>query len=223
VALGVTTAGFLRGRFAMSETPSVPVTSETPVGMARATFGSGCFWCTEAVFQQIKGVHSVVSGYSGGTVKNPTYHQVCTGSTGHAEAIQVTYNPAVVSYEQLLEVFWQSHDPTTLNRQGNDQGTQYRSVIFYHSDEQKKLAETYKQKLDALGVFSAPIVTEIAPYTEFYRADDYHQNYYEENAGQGYCRVIIKPKLDKITPRNKIRRTDRSPIRYSPIRQLGSP
>lgn len=197
-ALGVCAAGFLKGRLAMSETPSVPVSAEIPAGMARATFGSGCFWCTEAVFGQLKGVVAVISGYSGGSVKNPTYHQVCTGATGHAEAIQVTFDPKVVSYEQLLEVFWQSHDPTTRNRQGNDVGTQYRSVIFYHDEQQKKLAEDYKRKLDASGAFAAPIVTEIAPYTEFYRAENYHQNYYEANAGQPYCRVIIKPKVDKV-------------------------
>ena len=198
IVLGIIAAAFSKGRLAMSETPSVAVPAEVPAGKARATFGSGCFWCTEAVFQQLKGVESVVSGYSGGGVKNPTYHQVCTGSTGHAEAIQITYNPAVVSYEQLLEVFWQTHDPTTLNRQGNDVGTQYRSVIFYHDGEQKKLAEAYKHKLDAAGAFPAPIVTEIAPFAEFYKAEDYHQNYYRDNAGQGYCRVIIKPKVDKV-------------------------
>ena len=198
LALGITAAGFVKGRFAMTEAVSALEPAAVPAGMARATFGSGCFWCTEAVFQQLKGVQTVLSGYSGGAVKNPTYHQVCSGSTGHAEAIQVTYDPALVSYEQLLEVFWKTHDPTTLNRQGNDAGTQYRSVIFYHSGAQKKLAELYKQKLDASGVFSAPIVTEIAPYTEFYRAENYHQNYYAENSGQSYCRVMIKPKLDKL-------------------------
>lgn len=169
-----------------------------PAGKAQATFGNGCFWCTEAVFQRLKGVDTVVSGYSGGQVPNPTYKQVCTGTTGHAEAIQIAYDPKVITFEELLEVFWKTHDPTTLNRQGPDQGTQYRSVIFYHDAEQKRLAEHYKKKLDAAGIFSAPIVTEISPFTIFYSAEDYHQNYYNENASQGYCRVMIKPKLEKL-------------------------
>ena len=164
----------------------------------RATFGSGCFWCTEAVFQQLKGVRSAVSGYSGGRVKNPTYRQVSTGTTGHAEVIQVNYDPEVISFEELLEVFWQTHDPTTLNRQGNDEGTQYRSAIFYHSDEQRRLAEHYKQKLDESGAFDRPIVTEIVPFTEFYRAESYHQNYYDENPYQPYCSMVIRPKLEKV-------------------------
>jgi peptide-methionine (S)-S-oxide reductase len=167
-------------------------------GLELATFGSGCFWCTEAVFQQLKGVQSVASGYSGGQVKNPTYQQVCSGTTGHAEVIQVTYDPAVVTYADLLEVFWKTHDPTTLNRQGHDTGTQYRSVVFFHNDEQKKEAEHYKQKLDAAGIFSDPIVTEISPISKFYPAEDYHQNYYNDNSSQGYCRVIIGPKLAKL-------------------------
>jgi peptide-methionine (S)-S-oxide reductase len=167
-------------------------------GLQVATFGSGCFWCTEAVFQQLKGVKSVASGYSGGRVANPTYRQVCTGTTGHAEVIQVTWDPAVVTYPELLEVFWKTHDPTTLNRQGADHGTQYRSVIFYHNAEQKQAAEQYKKKLDAAEVFSDPIVTEIAAFSKFYPAEDYHQNYYNDNPDQGYCRVIIGPKLDKL-------------------------
>src|SRR5262249_21536731 len=156
-------------------------TPAIPDGMERATFGSGCFWCTEAVFQRVKGVESVVSGYSGGDVPDPTYYQVCEGTTGHAEVVQVTYDPQVGSYRELLEIFWKLHDPTTLNRQGADVGTQYRSVIFYHTDEQKELAEHYKQKLDESGAFSRPIVTEIAPLSEFYPAEDYHQNYFREN------------------------------------------
>ncbi len=156
-----------------------------------ATFGAGCFWCVEAVFQRLKGVESVASGYSGGKVANPTYEQVCIGTTGHAEVCQVTYDPRQISFEQLLEVFWKTHDPTTLNRQGNDVGTQYRSVIFYHSEEQKKLAQQYKARLDSSGAFPAPIVTEIAPFTVFYKAEDYHQNYYRENPSQGYCRMVI--------------------------------
>jgi peptide-methionine (S)-S-oxide reductase len=179
-----------------------PATAVAPVepssGLATATFGNGCFWCTEAVFQQLKGVKSVVSGYTGGSVKNPTYYQVCEGTTGHAEALQITYDSKVISFDELLEVFWKTHDPTTLNRQGNDVGTQYRSAIFYHTDEQKLLAEHYKQKLDAAGLFAGPIVTEIVPFTEFFKAEDYHQNYYALNSSQPYCRAIIRPKLDKM-------------------------
>jgi peptide-methionine (S)-S-oxide reductase len=223
LVLALSVAIYLRGRLAMSETtkglaePAQPpadsasaVTQEPTksdvvaapahpkAGLATATFGGGCFWCTEAVFQRLKGVKSVVSGYSGGTAKNPTYHQVCTGTTGHAEAIQVTYDPALVSFQDLLEVFWKTHDPTTKDRQGSDVGTQYRSVIFYHSDEQKQLAEHYKKKLDESGVYNAPIVTEIAPFTVFYRAEDYHQNFYNQNPQQAYCRMMIPPKLEKL-------------------------
>lgn len=162
-----------------------------------ATFGSGCFWCTEAIFQQVKGVVKVVSGYSGGKVKNPSYKEVCTGLTGHAEVVQITYNPSVISYDELLEIFWQTHDPTTLNRQGNDVGTQYRSVIFYHNEEQKRKAEFYKKKLDEAGVFNRPIVTELSPFTEFYPAEDYHQNYYRLNPAAPYCTYVIAPKLEK--------------------------
>ena len=164
----------------------------------KATFGSGCFWCTEAVFQRLKGVRAVVSGYSGGRVENPTYQQVCSGLTGHAEVVQVTYDPAQVSYEELLEVFWATHDPTTPNRQGPDVGTQYRSVIFYHNDQQRKLAEHYRKKLDASGAFGAPIVTEIAPLGKFFPAEDYHQDYYRLNERQPYCQAVIRPKLEKL-------------------------
>jgi peptide-methionine (S)-S-oxide reductase len=167
-------------------------------GTAVATFGSGCFWCTEAVFLQLKGVTSVVSGYSGGAVENPTYDQVCSGTTGHAEVIQVTFDPQVVGYPELLEVFWKTHDPTTLNRQGNDVGTQYRSVVFYHDDTQRELAEHYKDKLNKSGIFDSPIVTEISAFTKFYAAEDYHQNYYAQNKWQPYCTYIIGPKLDKL-------------------------
>lgn len=162
-----------------------------------ATFGSGCFWCTEAIFQQVDGVIKVESGYSGGKVKNPTYREVCSGLTGHAEVTQLTYDPKKVSFEELLEVFWGTHDPTTLNRQGADEGTQYRSAIFYHTPEQKQLAETYKKKLDASGAFNDPIVTEITAFTNFYKAEDYHQNYYNLNGSAPYCSFVIKPKLDK--------------------------
>jgi peptide-methionine (S)-S-oxide reductase len=162
-----------------------------------ATFGAGCFWCTEAVFLNVKGVSKVVSGYEGGKVKNPTYREVCTGETGHAEVTQITYDPSKVSFEELLEVFWNTHDPTTLNKQGADEGTQYRSVVFYHNDEQKKTAEAYKKQLEASHVYKNPIVTEIAPASAFYAAEDYHQNYYELNPNQGYCQYVIRPKVEK--------------------------
>lgn len=162
-----------------------------------ATFGNGCFWCTEALFQDIKGVVKVTSGYTGGQVKNPTYKQICTGITGHAEALQIVFNPAIVTYSELLQMFWYSHDPTTLNRQGNDVGTQYRSAVFYHNAEQKKEAEFYKKKLDDEKVFEKPIVTEITALDTFFAAEDYHQNYYKENGAQPYCMYIIRPKLEK--------------------------
>jgi peptide-methionine (S)-S-oxide reductase len=162
-----------------------------------ATFGNGCFWCTEAIFQQLSGVVKVESGYSGGKVKNPTYKEVCSGLTGHAEVIQLTYDPAKIAYSELLEIFWQTHDPTTPNRQGADVGTQYRSVIFYHTPEQKQLAELYKRKLDESGAFEKPVVTEISPFSEFYKAEDYHQNYYNLNGSAPYCAYVIQPKLDK--------------------------
>jgi peptide-methionine (S)-S-oxide reductase len=165
--------------------------------METITLGGGCFWCVEAVYQELKGVQSVVSGYAGGTVSNPTYEQVCSGQTGHAEVAQITYDPAVVALPQVLEVFWKTHDPTTLNRQGNDVGTQYRSIILYANDEQKKTAEAYKAKLDASGAFDRPIVTQIEPLTTFYPAEKYHQNYYRTNPNQGYCQYVIVPKLEK--------------------------
>jgi peptide-methionine (S)-S-oxide reductase len=171
--------------------------SVEPDGLERATFGSGCFWCTEAVYQQLKGVHSVVSGYSGGHVANPTYEQVCSETTGHAEVIQVAYDPNAISFPELLEVFWATHDPTTLNRQGHDVGTQYRSAIFYHTEQQREQAEHYKQKLSESEAFDSPIVTEIAPFKQFYPAEAYHQNYYADNPRQPYCAAIIRPKLDK--------------------------
>ncbi|HTE31291.1 MAG TPA: peptide-methionine (S)-S-oxide reductase MsrA [Chryseolinea sp.] len=166
-------------------------------GLHLATFGSGCFWCTEAIFQNVDGVTKVESGYSGGKVKNPTYQEVCSGLTGHAEVIQLTYDPKKVTYDELLEIFWQTHDPTTLNRQGADEGTQYRSVVFYHDATQKQLAESYKKKLDSAGAFDNPIVTEIAPFTTFYKAEDYHQNYYNLNGSAPYCSFVIRPKLEK--------------------------
>jgi peptide-methionine (S)-S-oxide reductase len=163
-----------------------------------AYLAAGCFWCIEAIFQQLNGVISVTSGYTGGTVKNPSYKEVCTGSTGHAEAARIVYDPSVLSFDELLEVFWKTHDPTTLNRQGADVGTQYRSGIYYISDKQKETAEKYKSELDAAGAFDAPIVTEILPFDEkFYVAEDYHQNYYNQNGEQGYCRMVIQPKVEK--------------------------
>jgi methionine-S-sulfoxide reductase len=162
-----------------------------------ATFGSGCFWCTEAVFQQLRGVKSVTSGYSGGAPADPTYEQVCTGRTGHAEVVQVTYDPAQIAYADLLKVFWQTHDPTTPNRQGHDVGTQYRSAIFYHNDQQRQIAEQYKEQLDASGVFGPPIVTEITPLANFYPAEGYHQNYFRSNPAQSYCAFVIRPKVEK--------------------------
>lgn len=162
-----------------------------------ATFGAGCFWCVEAVYQQVRGVIAVSSGYSGGKLQNPTYKEVCTGTTGHAEVTQLFFDPKQVNFEQLLEVFWKVHDPTTLNRQGNDVGTQYRSVIFYHNATQKELAEKYKKELNASGAWDKPIVTEISPFTVFYKAEDYHQNYYNLNGDQPYCQFVIKPKLEK--------------------------
>lgn len=165
--------------------------------MKKATFGSGCFWCIEAIFRELKGVESVISGYAGGAVKNPTYKEVCSGTTGHAEVAQITYNPDVISYDELLEVFWKTHDPTTLNRQGNDVGTQYRSVVFYHNEEQEEKARHYKGRLEQEQVFSAPIVTEIMPLPEFYPAEDYHQDYLANNESQPYCAFVVKPKLEK--------------------------
>ena len=162
-----------------------------------ATFGAGCFWCVEAVFERLNGVHSVISGYTGGHVKNPTYKQVTTGTTGHAEVAQIEYDTTIITYKELLEVFWKTHDPTTLNRQGADVGTQYRSAIFYHSSGQKELAERYKSELNSGGIFEDPIVTEISPLTEFYVAEDYHQNYYKDNKYQPYCSFVITPKLEK--------------------------
>lgn len=161
------------------------------------TFGAGCFWCVEAQFQMLEGVVKVESGYSGGQVKNPSYKEVCTGNTGHAEVCQVTFDTSKISYEELLYAFWQAHDPTQLNRQGNDIGTQYRSVIFYHSEQQKTLAEEYKKKLNDEKVYSSPVVTEISPFTAFYKAEDYHQNYFNQNGSEPYCQFVVKPKVEK--------------------------
>ncbi len=165
---------------------------------AKATFGGGCFWCTEAVYAQIKGVESVVSGYIGGQVENPTYKQVCSGLTGHAEAVEITYDPTVVPYEKLLEIFFSTHDPTTLNRQGADVGTQYRSAIFYHDEEQKKVAQQVIIRLNAAKVFPSKIVTKLEPATVFYPAEDYHQDYFALNGYQPYCQAVIAPKVAKV-------------------------
>ena len=165
--------------------------------MDTATFGAGCFWCVEAQFQMLDGVESVSSGFSGGTIKNPAYREVCNGTTGHAEVCQIVYDPSKISYDELLAAFWQSHDPTQLNRQGNDIGTQYRSVIYYHNEEQKILAENYKKQLNASGAFTKPIVTEISPIGPFYKADNYHQNYFNQNGSESYCQYVIRPKVEK--------------------------
>lgn len=162
-----------------------------------ATFGTGCFWCTEAIFQQLEGVIKVTSGYSGGHVVNPTYEQVCNKTTGHAECLNIEYDKSKITFDELLEVFWKSHDPTTLNRQGNDSGPQYRSAIFYHNEAQKEKAEKYKAELNESGVFNNSIVTEITPFTIFYPAENYHQNYYNNNGAQPYCSYVIRPKVEK--------------------------
>ncbi len=168
-----------------------------PPGKEVATLGGGCFWCVEAVFDELHGVEQVESGYAGGTMAYPTYHQVCTGATGHAEVVQVTFDPKAVSFKEILDVFFHVHDPTTLNRQGADVGTQYRSVIFYHDEEQKKIAEQVIKDLNAAKIRNAPIVTELVPFKAFYKAEDYHQEYFRQNPNQGYCRVVIAPKLTK--------------------------
>jgi peptide-methionine (S)-S-oxide reductase len=178
----------------LNETSTENITTATT---DTATFGTGCFWCTEAIFQQLEGVEKVTSGYSGGFKDNPSYKEVCSGSTGHAECLRIIYNPQVISYDELLEVFWQVHDPTTLNRQGADIGTQYRSVIFYHNDKQKATAEKYKAALDKSGAWENPIVTTLEPMKKFYSAEDYHQNYYNDNTSQGYCQFVIRPKVEK--------------------------
>lgn len=177
-------------------------------GMDIATFGAGCFWCVEAIFQRLEGVTKVESGYMGGSTPNPTYKDVCTGLTGHAEVCHIYYDPRKISFEELLEVFWKTHDPTTLNRQGNDTGTQYRSVVFYHNDTQKQLAEKYKAELNASGAFDRPIVTEITKASDFYIAENYHQNYFNENGYQPYCQFVVRPKVEKFEKvfKNKLKK-----------------
>lgn len=177
---------------------SVSAVNSLVAGTDTATFANGCFWCTEAIFEQLDGVISATSGYTGGHTRNPSYKEVCTGETGHAECLQIVYDPKKISFDELLEVFWETHDPTTLNRQGNDIGTQYRSGIFYHNEEQKRKAEKYKAELDKSGAFDNPIITEITAFSEFYPAEDYHQQYFENNENNNpYCRVVIGPKVDK--------------------------
>ncbi len=197
--LGIALAGLanaVRGQAVNDDKHTI--TGGQLANMEIATFAGGCFWCTEAVYQQIKGVESVVPGYIGGQLANPSYEQVCTGTTGHAEAVQITYDPKQVSFDKLLEIHWQSHDPTTLNRQGADKGTQYRSAVFYHNDEQKRIAEAQKKKLDDSAIFAGPIVTEITAASKFYPAEKYHVNYFRSNPNQGYCAMIIRPKVEKI-------------------------
>lgn len=176
----------------MQNAESLPATIDT------ATFGMGCFWCTEAVFQQLNGVLSVTSGYSGGKTENPTYRAVCSGSTGHAEVSQIVFDTTKITFEELLEVFWTAHDPTTLNRQGADQGTQYRSAIFYHNENQKELALAYKLKLNQEKAFPSPVATEISPLTKFYKAEDYHMDYFNNNGDAPYCKFVIEPKVEKV-------------------------
>lgn len=171
----------------------------TSSDLQTATLSGGCFWCTEAIFQRLKGVEKVQSGYTGGKIENPTYEDVSDGDSGHAEAVQITFNPSVISFKELLEVFWKLHDPTTLNRQGADVGTQYRSAIFYHDEAQKLDAEKLKAELDKSGEYSDPIVTEITPFSKFYSAEKYHDNYYNSNRNQGYCKLVIDPKIQKLT------------------------
>lgn len=179
----------------MQELPKTQV--KVPEGKEVATLGSGCFWCIEAIYQDLKGVSEVKSGYSGGHISKPSYRQVTSGTTGHAEVIQFFYDPNVISFQDILEIFWSTHDPTTLNRQGADVGPQYRSAVFYHSDKQREEATYFKKKLDDSKAFNKPIVTEITPFTNFYVAEDYHQYYYKDNGMQPYCQVVIRPKLEK--------------------------
>ncbi len=197
IGLAFVATVFLNERGEQQARGGVIRTEEKPMEKTeQATLGGGCFWCLEAVFQRIPGVVSVTSGYAGGTVANPTYEEVCTGKTGHAEVVQITYDPAKVTYEDLLHTFWECHDPTTMNRQGADVGTQYRSVIFYQNEKQKEIAE--KSKAAAQKEFSDPIVTAIQPLTAFYKAEDYHQDYFNKHTNAPYCTLVIKPKLRKL-------------------------
>ena len=187
----------LQGVFVRAAASCPPLTRATKAVTDTATFATGCFWCTEAKFKELRGVTKVTSGYTGGHVANPTYKQVCSGTTGHAEACNIIYNPAVISYDELLKAFFVAHDPTQLNRQGNDVGTQYRSAIFYHNASQKQKAQYYIAQLNKAKAYKSNIVTQVSPYTVFYKAEDYHQNYYSLNGSQPYCKYVIKPELDK--------------------------
>jgi peptide-methionine (S)-S-oxide reductase len=191
--------------FIMEKNPILPLNKSD---IDTATLGAGCFWCVEAVFQRLEGVVSVKSGYSGGFVKNPAYKEVCQGVTGHAEVCQIFYDRTKISFAELLEVFWKTHDPTTLNRQGNDFGTQYRSAIFYHNQEQKAIAETYKEEINNSGAYSSPVVTEITAFSEFFPAEDYHHNYFNTNGSEPYCRMVIQPKMEKFEKvfKNKLKK-----------------
>jgi peptide-methionine (S)-S-oxide reductase len=195
----VASAGFAVYQVNRREEVAVPYQpKELPPNCEVATLGGGCFWCLEAAFEQVNGVERVESGYCGGPGKNPTYHDVCTGTTGHAEVVQVAFDPKVISYREILEIFFVIHDPTTLNRQGNDVGTQYRSVVFYHSPEQKQTAEKLIGELTEQKVFSRPLVTKVQPLEPFYRAEDYHQGYYRANPNQSYCVYVVEPKVAKL-------------------------
>jgi len=212
--MGMVMLGACNNNLKVNKTMSNATVTATPVALVEenlktdtATFGTGCFWCTEAVFQELEGVLKVTSGYSGGHVVNPTYEQVCEKNTGHAEVVQVIYDPSKISYDELLEVFWQTHDPTSLNRQGNDIGPQYRSVVFYHNEEQHKKVEKYKTDLNKSGAFTNPIVTAVEPFKNFYSAEKYHQDYYNNNGSAPYCYYVIRPKLEKFEKvfKNKLR------------------
>ncbi len=192
----LTAAGLLALATADAAAQKMNLTDSPTNNLELATFGGGCFWCIEAVFERLEGVKSVTSGYAGGKLANPTYEQVCSGTSGHAEVAQIAFDPKNITFEKLLETFWEAHDPTTLNRQGADTGTQYRSVIFHHNDAQKAAAEKSKQAAQAH--FSAPIVTEIAPLTQFYKAENYHQDYFRNNPRAPYCAFVIRPKLEKL-------------------------
>jgi peptide-methionine (S)-S-oxide reductase len=207
---------FLSGSCAQSSSQHINMSETTiPAGLKTdtATFATGCFWCTEAIFQELKGVLKATSGYSGGTVANPSYEDVCTGTTGHAECLQIVYDPSVISFDELLEVFWESHDPTSFNRQGNDVGTQYRSAIFYHNEAQKEKAEHYKEQLNKSGAYDKPIVTEITAFTKFYPAENYHQDYYNNHGSQPYCTFVIRPKVEKFEKvfKDKLKNTKQTP------------
>jgi peptide-methionine (S)-S-oxide reductase len=182
----------------MAKDSSTGIHSKIDKDLEIATLANGCFWCTEAIFSRVKGIKSVIPGYSGGKTSNPSYEQVCTGITGHAEAIQIEYDPKIISFEKILDIFWHTHDPTTLNRQGNDVGTMYRSAIFYHDENQKNIAERTKKELEKEGVFKNPIVTEIIPFSNFFPAENYHKEYYENNRSAPYCSFVIDPKVQKL-------------------------